>query len=288
MDQFSSREVALFAWGAVALLAMLGNPGLRVSLYRLARATLNPLIAGPALGLAVYTAVIVFALAELGVWSAAVLKDTVYWYAFVGLVMFGRSASDNAPTRYWGSLIREHFAVIVLFTFVINTYTFPLPIELLLVPLILAITLLGTVAELKPEHAPVARFTGFLQGLIGWGILGVAAAKAVGDTEALTADAVVGGVLLPLVLTVCAMPYMYAVAVYSAYNRLWVWTGFRHPPQLARYMRRRVLGVAGLSLDRISRLSAIKPFEFMQIQSASDFDELMARHANRPDSGGGT
>ena len=281
MVEFNNREIATAFWLAVFLLFDLRKKNMRESLSRLFKSFVTPKILAPFIAYLVYVSMILIFLQKIGYWSTDLIKDSIYWFLFAGIVILGKSASDPASNELWKQSLKDHFTVIVILTLLINLYTFSLPIEFIIVPLSFIIVMTGAVAELKPEHADVAGIIHKIEAIFGWFILGAAVFKAINDLQTLASVETLNQFLLPIILTIAVLPFIYLISIYAIYDKLWVWTRFKQPKELTRYMRKEILKYGLLNLSRVRRLFEIKPFEIWQTRSKSEFDELLKRYKNK-------
>lgn len=278
MVEFNNREIATAFWLAVFLLFTLKKKRTRESISRLFKSFVTPKILVSFIAYAGYVSLVLICLQKIGYWSTDLIKDTIYWFLFAGIIILGKSAANPAAKNLWKQALKDHFRVIVILTFLINLYTFSLSIEFIIVPLSFFIVMTGAVAELKPEHADVAGIIHKIQAIFGWFILGVAVFKAINDLQFLASVETLNQFFLPIILTIASLPFIYLISIYTIYDNLWVWTRFKQPKERTRYMRIEILKYGLLSLSRVRKLSKIKPYEIWQVRSETDFDDLLNRY----------
>lgn len=278
MELFNNREIATAFWLIVFLFFVLKKRNVRDSISRLFKSFVTPKILIPFITYFVYVSLVLIFLQKIGYWNTDLIKDSIYWFLFAGTVVLGKSASNPTSNNFWKQAIKDHFTVIVVLTFLINLYTFSLPIEFIIVPLSLIIVMTGAVAELNPEHSDVASIIHKVEAIFGWFILGVAVFRAINDLQVLASIETLNQFLLPIILTVAVFPFIYLISIYVIYDQLWTWTSFKHTKGLTRYMRKEILKYGLLSLSRVNKLSKIKPYEIWQVRSETDFDNLLNRY----------
>lgn len=280
MVDFNNREIATAFWLAFFLLFVLKKKNIRESLSRLFKLFFTPKILVPFIAYLIYVSMVLIFLQKIGYWSTDLIKDFIYWFLFAGIVILGKSATDPASNELWKQSLKDHFTVIVILTFLINLYTFSLPIEFIIVPLSFVIVMTGAVAELKPDHADVAGIIHKIEAIFGWFVLGAAVFKVINDLQLLASAETLHQFLLPIILTVAVFPFIYLISIYVIYDRLWVWTRINQSKELVRYMRKEILKYGLLSLSRVRKLFYIKPYEISQVKSEYEFDELLNRYRN--------
>jgi hypothetical protein len=127
----------------------------------------------------------------------------------------------------------------------------------------------------------VARRFGYLQVIFGWLVLIAAFAKAIHDYSTLATLQSFQKLFLPFVLTVLTLPFMYALALYALYDYLFIWSAYKQPRELTRYMKLRAFRYGGLNLNRATHLAKISPYEFLRVRSPQDFDALITQIEKR-------
>ncbi|MGO4129537.1 hypothetical protein AB4Z01_34435 [Inquilinus sp. YAF38] len=218
---FSNREIAGYIWLALFLGATALNRGVRAAFIDLLRMFFKPLILIP-LGLAgVYISAWVVVFAYVGIWTTTNLKTTILWalsFAFATMFDINRVSEDRT---FFTKAVREAFAITGVLTFMVEFYSFSLPVELIAVPLL---TLLGTIhiAAGKPEHAQVKRLTGGLLAVIGLSYLGYSFYRTALDLKAFATLDNIREFGLPILLTLFFLPFLYALVVYVVYERSFV------------------------------------------------------------------
>ena len=164
----------------------------------------------------------------------------------------------------------------------VSTYTFPLAVELLLVPLLTVIVMMDTVARLEEEHVVVATFTSALLAATGLTVLGFAFTKAALDYGALGSMHTVRKVLLAPILSLLFSPFLYALMLVAAYEMLFVnlEVGVEKDDALKRYAKRKVLLHCRWSLRRLHDFWISKGGDLTTVSSMDDVDRLLAGGAS--------
>lgn len=278
MVEFNNREIATAFWLIVFLLFVLKKRNVRKSRSRVFKSFFKPKLLIPFITYCVYASLVLIFLQKIGYWDTDLVKDSIYWFLFAGIVVLGKSASTPISNSFWKQAIKDHFTVIVVLTFLINLYTFSLPIEFILVPLSFIIVMTGGVAQLKPENDDVAGIIHKVEAIFGWFILGGAVFKAINEFQLLASTETLRQFLLPVILTAAVFPFIYLISIYAIYDSLWIRTRFKQPKKLTRYMRKEILKYGLLSMSRVEKLSKIKPYEIWQVKSETDFDNLLNRY----------
>jgi hypothetical protein len=234
MVEFNNREIATAFWLLVFLLFALKKKNIRESISRLLKSFVTPKILIPFIAYFVYVSLVLVFLQKIGYWNTELIKDSIYWFLFAGIIILGKSVNNPTSNNFWKQSIKDHFTVIVVLTLLINLYTFSLPIEFIIVPLSFIIVMTGAVAELKPEHGDVVGIIHKVEAIFGWSILAAAVFQAINDLQVLASIETLNQFLLPIILTVAVFPFIYLISIYVIYDQLWSRTIFKHPKDRIR------------------------------------------------------
>jgi len=166
--------------------------------------------------------------------------------------------------------------VVVILEFLTNAYTLSLVGELLLVPALVFLGLLDAVARTDEKNATVTRFTSVLLAAAGLALIGFAVASALGDRSQLWTLTSLKLLLIAPMLSISFLPFLYLVALYMAYDRLYslLLPALDARSAVARHARRRIRAFCGLSLRRPRLLLRERRHDLMLIRSQEDVDRL--------------
>ncbi len=172
------------------------------------------------------------------------IPATVAW--FVGTFSMG----DVGELR---RLATRAVALTALVEFVSNAYTFPLPVELILVPGVVILVTLASLADRRPEFAITRVPLKVFCVVLFVGTLTPTIVYVVQHVEQLASTDRAREFLLPLVLTVAFIPYFYLVRMVIAWQAaLSMLKDQMHDrPSLLKFSRRALIRSCHASLSRI-------------------------------------
>ena len=268
-------------WVVLALGIAVAIPSLRVIVIDGVKIATKPFVAILLAATTLLAAAITIFLAWFGYWRTAMIPTTVAW--FVGTAIVGTFSMDGVGE------LRRLAARTVAFTavveFVSNAYTFPLPVEMLLVPGVVILGTLTSFADRRPEFANtrapfkvlcVALFVGTLTPTIVY-LVQHAGQLASADRAR--------DFLLPLILTVAFLPYFYLVQMVIAWQTAlsMLKSQMNDRPSLIKAARRALIRSCHASLPRIQlfepefrwRLAAATSEEDIQ-RTVRDFNHTAA------------
>ncbi len=173
------------------------------------------------LSLALYSVILVLCFRELGFWTIGLLKDTLIWFVFCALTYPFQFHDPQKTPRVLRILIRDSLSVLIVVEILVETYTFSLPIELIIVPTATFIATMGAVAEMREDHKPVAKILGNIQAILGFVLIAIVVRRAATDPYHSFVAALLSS-LIVVVLSLSTWPYICSLRFVFAYEgMLW-------------------------------------------------------------------
>jgi len=244
---------------------------------KIARAIKDALEHAPKLLL--YVVGIVFLLAKAGLWDVGLLKDTLVWFCVGAMVMLMRFATAKDTDNLLRKITRDAIKIVIVLEFLVNTYVFPLAVELVVVPALTFIAMINVVAGMNEEHALVAKVTGAIQTVVGFVIFGIVISRAAHDLQNLASLDTARSIALAPLLSVLLFPFIYVALLISQYELVFIRLDFGtdKPPKLRRYARQKIILHAGLSLKRLQHLLRNHMVDLMHVAKESDVDAFLSQ-----------
>lgn len=232
---FNTREIATGFWLLVILACSLASRPVRDSLGGVVSALCSRKLLTPAVLLGACTAGIVWVLYVMGVWTQALLKDTILWYLLTGPALAFSVAIKSAKEGIARVVLRRSVKAVLILQFLVTTHTFSMPVEFVLTPVLAVLAVLDAFADTDPRYAQVKKLTSALMALSGLAILASAIGKAVASYASLDLDAL-RRILLGPALSIASIPFIQLLAVYVGYEELF--TILKANRQVDRRVRR--------------------------------------------------
>lgn len=218
LDFFSTREWATITIiGGFVLYCFVFNKRVRASLYQVVKCFFVPKIIMPILGAYVYFSAFTFFLYRLGLWSTAIIRQTILFYLFTSVTLmfkYVRKPAELASKKYWN----EALSVLFVIEFYINAYTFSYFAELLIQIVIMIAWLMANADMITKEKTRVqgcfrvvyyiSLSVVFLYGICSVVVAGI---------ENFSFEMMVS-IIYPVVGTILYYPYLYLLAVYAEYE----------------------------------------------------------------------
>ena len=255
----NDREIATIIYLGVLLAAVLLWKKGRSLAFNVVRAFFVPKLAQVWMLMSLYLAACVWLLAWLNLWEWPNLKTTLLWWLTVGFTSVFEAQRLKDKPHMLRKLVREAFTLSAVVLFIAELVSFPLWVELLMLPSLVFLALLITVGEHQTEKPGVPRTLKLLRGLqmlAGLTVLSFSywmVASRVTEFWSLNTLREFG---LPLLLWLMFVPFIFLVAVYMTYEEAFIHLQTR-PKQasIVRYARWRALFAFGWNTDGVERLA---------------------------------
>jgi len=255
----SNREIAAIVYLGLLLAAVLPWKKGRPLAFNVVRAFFMPKLALIWLLMSFYVAACVWLLAWLNLWDWPNLKSTLLWWLTVGFTSIFEAQRLKDKPHVLRKLVRDAFTISAVILFIAELVSFPLWVELLMLPALVLLTLLTAVGEHQTDKPGVPRVLSLLRGLqilAGLTILGFSyrlVAASVSEFWSLNTLREFG---LPLLLWLMFIPFIFLLAVYMTYEEAFIHLQVR-PKQapIVRYTRWRALFAFGWNIDGVKRLA---------------------------------
>lgn len=269
--ELSTRDVAALVWLGVFAVWALRQSGIRSSLWNVARALWGPvgLLFVVYLG---YVALIVAAAASFGAWNQGLLKDTFVWVVTAGLSPLSSLTKVPSERGFYRRELRRAASLTAVVELYLNITTFPLIVELILVPTVVLLGLLSTVAGFRPEQALAKRWIDRVQAFVGVGILAGAAITLFGGGVILDPHQLLLTFGAPIWLTAAASPFIWIFSLYLNYSGHFFRIDAHARDDAPARRRAKFALVAGYRLAN-HELSLFKGIAYNDLVSAASFAE---------------
>lgn len=279
MGPFNSREIATAIWFILFISWALRYSDIRKALYALGRAFFNWKVIVPACLMALYMATIVIALFYLNFWYTALLKDTLIWFCITGMAMMVRFITANDGENLFRKVVGDTIKIVIVLEFLVNTYTFPIYIELFLIPFLALIAMFGAYSDASKKDATVSSFIKGVQIIVGFSILAGAVFVAISDMQHLQSLNTLRSIALAPVLSLLLIPFLYALLLVSEYEQVFLrlHLGREKKDTIKRYARRKIIAYAGLRLSRLRHLKNNCSIELLHISNKADVEEMISK-----------
>ena len=203
-----------------------------------------------------YVFLLVLLFNAIGFWDNSAMKDTILWTLSVAMIMFINSNKANRDERYFRNIVIDNFKLTLILEFVVNIFTFSLIAEIIIVPLIVIAAVMKAIVRRKPESKQVDSILGIALGIFGSFILLFTIYKMIANFDDLASLRNLRDFLLPIVLTVTFVPFVYLMALYFRYENIFIRIDrFNKNSELAKYAKKKILTTYHFNLRKLNRWS---------------------------------
>ena len=283
MNLFNNREIATIIWAFIAIGLILTKSEIRKSLKDLLQSFFNVKIQISIFGMFAYTTMIVYLLYIINLWNTDLLKDTIVWFCFSGIVMCFNMITSSGKDNLYRKIVLENIKLVIILEFIINTYTFSIIGELIFIPVVTFIAIVDAIAQTKEEYNLISKITKNLLYFIGLIIIIYSVSKAISDYYNLGSFNTIRSILLSPLLSISFLPLVYFLLVFSSYENLFIRLELGPPKssKIKRLAKRKIFNHCKFSLNKIKNASNINIYNIMHIQDEKDIKNMIDIFSNR-------
>jgi hypothetical protein len=207
-------------------------------------------LGGVIFGAVAYATVTVLVLRYSGYWEPDMTRVAVLW--FIGFALIALFKTKNVDAVYFRRLVLHNLGLAVVVEFVANLHTFPLPVELVLVPLALLLVATQAYTESMPDFAPALRVTTWCVTILGVVSLTYSISYLAHHVDEVATAEKIKEFVLPLVLTACFVPFLLGVRYLTVWQTMlhMIRFGLHDNDRLYRYTRRSIIRACGPHLGK--------------------------------------
>ncbi len=257
MDQiFNNREIATAIWLLILFLFVIRHRKVGKSIKQSFNSLCQFKILFPIILMIFYMGVCVIVLFLINFWDISMLKETIYWIlgtALIGLINANEIKQRNG---FFKQIIIKYVTLVFVLGFILNIYTFPLWIELLLVPTITFTALSIQITELQkskdPRYDMVNKIFNKILSLTGLILLVITIYNTICNHEEYFTILNAKIFILPIILSTLYLPFIYLWALYLTYDELFIRISINNKDQrISNFMKKRLLRTFHLRLWKL-------------------------------------
>lgn len=219
----NNREKALVIIIFISLVLLGKNKKVRKSLFDVIKVMCNKHFIKIYIEIFLYSIIMVLILYKLKYWEFIYVKDTLLWIFFSAIYLSYKVADSNGEIKVFKDIFKETFGIFVIIDFLLNTYTFSLIVEVILLVVLLFLGLMIGFIEVSPDtdgYDQVHKLFTWIDIYIGINILLYIVIKVLGNMKSLLTTSTLKSFLLPIILTLIFLPYLFYLRTRLSYERL--------------------------------------------------------------------
>lgn len=209
---------------------------------------------------------------EYFLWSYTLLPDTFVWIlgtAFVLLMNINKALNGQL---YFGKALVDSLKLLALLEFVMNVYTFNLLTELILVPFMFFLLAMDVVAGSDSKYSSVKKLVGYILIFVGSIFIIITAYSIYIHFSDFASVAMLNKFILPALLTVVYIPFLYIFGLIAAYEVLFVRLGtlMKKEQSLVDYFKLRIILLCHINLIKLNELSRFETGKILNIKNREE------------------
>lgn len=287
MDIFSTRELATAFWIGVILIAVgvtiVTNKKIRQGFIGVLKCFFNRKLRKLWEIYFLYIGIITLMFSRLPIWKNTYLKDIILWTLFSGLTICMNAVAGEADEKYISRVLKDNIRFTVVTEFLLSTFTFSLWVELIIIPIMTAITLLDTVAAQKSEAVAVHKLLQSMIAFIGLCLVFQTVKVGIREYRELNMVDTLVSFFIPMVYLLFVTPLEYVFELYSKYEMLFIRMYFNEPrdKKVKRKRHLKVIKACGLSVRKIILFQKQCIPRMYVSMSDSEFEALISHLEDR-------
>ena len=218
----NNRQLAIAILVGVAATLALAWPRTRSSALALLRQAASPKLALPFVMFAGWIAGAAVLADQVGIWSPELTADTVMWFVTAGVLLLARFENTWHDPKFVRRTLKSTLQLGLVVGVVAELKVMSLTAELIFALVTAMFALIAGVAATEPAHRIVATAMNKMLTSAGIAVLLYSVVAALVDWRSYSASIIAKAVVLPVWLTAIAVPYVYAVALFAAYEMIFL------------------------------------------------------------------
>lgn len=272
LDLFNNREKAIIIWVLIVLVGALFHIGFRTSIFRVLGILFQKKIAVVLAAMLLYVSLLVLLFYKMRLWDVFLIKDTAFWILGVAFVLLLNADRATRDENYFKKIVLDNLKLILVLEFIVNLYVFSLWVEIILMPLLFVVIATGAVAEMKEEDISVKKVIDSILAILAVFLTIFALISILRDYQSFATIDNLRAFVLPPLLTLAYIPFLYLVALYMAYENLFVRLDifWEKDKELVKFAKRRILILCLINLGKLHRFTKGNTQELMRLDNKND------------------
>ena len=169
-----------------------------------------------------YMAIVIYWLSELELWDFEQLKNTVFWCFSVGFMSLFKLEKIKQDKHFFKHSVLGNLKLLAILQFVVGVYTFSLWVVFLLVPVLALLGAMLAIAENDRKHHQVKVFLEYCLSSFGVVLIVYTLYMLMTDFDEFGKEKTAYDFFVPPLLTLCYLPFVFFMLVYSTYEQVFV------------------------------------------------------------------
>lgn len=239
MEILNNREIAIASWLLVVSIYIFSSSKMaevRNAFKRVLAALFVRKIMTVLCLMIAYMALVIYWLFELELWNFEQLKNTVFWCVSVGFMSLFKLEKIKKDKHFFKHSVTGNLKLLAIIQFIVGVYTFYLWVEVLLVPVLVLLGAMLAIAETDKKHHQVKVFLEYCLSFFGVVLIVYTLYMLITDFGEFGKEKTAYDFFVPPLLTLCYLPFIFFMLVYSTYEQVFVRLRFSIKSRPHRYM----------------------------------------------------
>lgn len=275
---FTNREWAILFWFIILIIFVTTKSAVRNSFAQLLKAIFKKItiIIFSLLLIFIFLQVRIFSLTHL--WDNSLIKDLFVWISTFGFGSVINIFNLKREREILYEFVNRNLKLVVFSDLLINFYTFPLIIEIVLVPFAFFLFGIAEYSKRDKKFSIVRKLMNYMIGCIGIVmLLYVVMSFCTRIDDLITIDNMLSFVF-PIYLSVTFLPFLYVLALYVFYENIIIVSRhlLRKKKGLGKYFTKKIIGYCKLNLFKLIKFNEEKRRYILNLESEKEIDKLFA------------
>ena len=225
MDIFNNREIAIGLWLlAISIYVFLSPKMVEVksSFRHLLSAFFVKQIMSVLGLMIVYIIFVIYFLSEMDLWNVEQIKNTVFWCVSVGFMSLFKIESIKKDKSFFKHSVIDNLKLLAILQFIVGVYTFPIWIEILLVPILALIGAMSAIVEGDKKYHQVKTILEYCLSIFGIILIIYTLYMLTTNFSEFGNKKTGYDFFIPSLLTLFYLPFLFFILVYSTYEQVFV------------------------------------------------------------------
>lgn len=204
----------------------------------------------------VYVLCQVLVLRDLGLWDMSQMKNTIVWAFSVGVLTTFRVNDLVKEEGYYLNAVKDNFKIIAAIEFIVNFHALNLVVELILIPVSTLLVMIQAYTESNNEEGYdiVHKIVTRALGVIVIAVLVYEVIHIANNTDEFFSSGTFYDFLVPVLLSVMFLPFVYCMMLYTVYENIFVRIPFfADNDEIIKYTKRITIKTFMMNLRALQR-----------------------------------
>lgn len=222
INDFDNRQIALILWIFLILFWAIKNKNVRDTVKALIKIFLSKLILMSIFSMVGYILLMVFFLYKVDIWDSSQLNVTLIWGITSAFSMFFKLNKINEDKMFFRKAIIENFKLTVLIDFIVNLNVFSLWFELIFIPFTFVFGAMIAISNRDEKHRLVEKLLNGIAIFLGFSLIIYSSWQIYIHIDEFFTLQKLRDFSVPILLSILYLPFVYLLALYSAYEEVFI------------------------------------------------------------------